>query len=353
MEVFMCEDDEIMLAYVAGLIDGDGSIFLSKTQGKKTHSPTYKPYISLHNSNKGIIDFLHSNFPGRYHERKSYVDKKGCQKLVSHLWRLEGRVLCLNFINKVGKYLTIKKDRAFFLKEFIEEQPENPGTAGVSKELSYQREKSFLAMKEFNARKSSTDKFTNNRCLELSDDPKVWSYIAGLMDTDGSFSIGKVKPSIKRQLKNPTYSSYVVLTLTDVKAINFMKENVPYGNISVTKAKTATAGYCYRWELRSGDHICDFINRIEKYMRVKKEQALVLKEFCENKTPVKHCRMGFPNEELEFRELCHQKIKQLNKYGVYKPSLIDLEDQKLVDRAEDESCRERLNEMGLKEYAKV
>jgi UDP-N-acetylglucosamine pyrophosphorylase len=30
-------------------------------------------------------------------------------------------------------------------------------------------------------------------------------------------------------------------------------------------------------------------------------------------------------KELEFREHCYEYIKQLNKYGVYKPTLIDLE----------------------------
>jgi hypothetical protein len=58
---------------------------------------------------------------------------------------------------------------------------------------------------------------------------------------------------------------------------------------------------------------------------VKKEQASVLINYCCNRVNTSYNRAGIPSEELKFREECHQKIKQINKYGVYKPNLIDLE----------------------------
>jgi len=54
-----------------------------------------------------------------------------------------------------------------------------------------------------------------------------------------------------------------------------------------------------------------------------------------------------------FREQCYQEICNLNKYGVYKPSLIDLEAQKMGDRAEGKCRGERLSEKASKEDAIV
>ena len=50
-------------------------------------------------------------------------------------------------------------------------------------------------------------------------------------------------------------------------------------------------------------------------------------------------------DQKMLRDNFYNKMKNLNKYGVYKPSLIDLEAQEQGNKAEGESHRERLNEM--------
>jgi hypothetical protein len=83
-----------------------------------------------------------------------------------------------------------------------------------------------------------------------------------------------------------------------------------------------------------------------------KENAQVLLNFCQNFSPVKHRQASVPKEELDIRENFYQELIHLNKYGIYKSSLIDLEAPR-GDRAEDESHGERLSEKTSKEDAIV
>jgi hypothetical protein len=47
-----------------------------------------------------------------------------------------------------------------------------------------------------------------------------------------------------------------------------------------------------------------------------------------------HRQASIPLKQLEFREKMYQELCHINKYGVYKPSLIDLEAHVVGDRAE-------------------
>ena len=51
-----------------------------------------------------------------------------------------------------------------------------------------------------------------------------------------------------------------------------------------------------------------------------------------NSKNTKYCKIGISADELAFREDCYQRMIQLNKYGVFKPSLIGLETQNWVTR---------------------
>jgi hypothetical protein len=94
-------------------------------------------------------------------------------------------------------------------------------------------------------------------------------------------------------------------------------------SFSYHSSKTSS-GFHFQFGIYGKKDCAEFIKRILPYLVGKKENAKTLLDFCENSKDSKYCKAGIPEEELAFREECYQKLIALNKYGVYKPSLMDL-----------------------------
>ena len=60
---------EIDLAYIAGIIDGEGSIMLMKTHSTDKFK---SPKVSVTSTSFELIDFLQSKFPGTISNQKVY-----------------------------------------------------------------------------------------------------------------------------------------------------------------------------------------------------------------------------------------------------------------------------------------
>lgn len=306
------------LAYMAGVMDGDGSFSLIKRSSIKGQSPLYYPVIQLANNFKGLIDFFRDKFGGSYAIKKAKISIEGIHRKDSHQWKLEKLGPCAPFLDKIIPFLVIKQERAKFLKDYIERNPFKRGSNRLTIEVLAQREKDYWRMRQFN------EEGTMNKVLSRkSINPNFWPYMAGLMDTDGSFSIRKEMK--KTHMIVPCYSVIISLSMIDPRGFNYIKHNFSGGKIKIVKAKTCREGICYRFVISSTDQAIEFINKCLPYLRVKTEAAKVLLNFCENKGFVSYRREGTPQEFLDFREQCYQDLCSLNKYGVYKPSVIDLE----------------------------
>lgn len=317
-------NEQEFLAYIAGVMDGDGSFsIMRKKPEKEGRSPLFYPIIQLANASEDLVRLVYQKFGGSFFTRKERLTEEGAFRKASHQWKIEKSPICLPFLEAVIPYLKIKKERAEFLRDFIIANPFKRGSSKLSQDIIVNRESDYIKMRQFNDKRSITDKFTTKKCVNNSKDRLFWAYGAGMIDTDGSMSIGKDHSD--KHMINPKYSAYISLTMTDIKAINFLKENCIHGYVSVIKSKAAIKGFCYRWSMHSKDEIQSFLENCIEFLVVKKEQASVLINYCSNRVNTSYNRAGIPSEELKFREECHQKIKQLNKYGVYKPNLIDLE----------------------------
>ena len=261
-------DEEIMnLSYMAGVMDGDGSFSLIKRASIKGRSPLYYPVIQLANNFKGLIEFFRDKFGGSYAIKKAKISHEGVKRKDSHQWKLE---------------------------------------------------KDYWKMREFN------EEGTMNKILPKKTlNPNFWPYMAGLMDTDGSFSIRK--EISKNKMTSTFYSPIISLSMIDPRGFNHIQHNFSGGKIKVVKAKTCREGICYRFVISSADQAIEFIKKCLPFLRVKPEAAKVLLDFCENKGFVSYRREGTPEEFLKFREQCYQDLCSLNKYGVYKSPVIDLE----------------------------
>lgn len=332
------------LAYIGGLMDGDGSFTVARRTNNKGINLLYYPLIQFGSLNRESVNLMKEIFGGTLHLQKSHSKTDGSLRRDFYRWRLEKSPNCLPFLETMIPYLEIKKERAEFLKDFIIKNPFKRGSIPLSPEVLATRENDYFKMQKFN------DERTFKRTLVkqtkyVTEDFHFWAYFAGLLDSDGSFSIKKEKTN--------AYSPQILLTQTDIRGINKIRRNICLGTVFLVKAKSTQLKSCYRYGVYSREEMEILLPRVISFLRVKKTQAEVLLEFCQNFTPVLNRRNGIPQEELNLRESYYQNIMQLNKYGVYKPSLIDLEAREAGDRAEGASHGERLSEMDSKEYAIV
>lgn len=311
-------DKELQLAYLAGALDGDGSFSLLKKVESRDRSPLYYPMIQLANSSKDLIDHLVENFGGFQGLRDDYIAKDGFLRKKSYYWKVEKATKCLPLLEDVIPFLVVKKERAAFLRDYILDNPFIRGSNRLDENILYRREKAYLKMRSFNDFPSVKEYVFSLSKRHDNEEDVFWAYVAGLMDTDGSFSL-------KREKRNDyfRYGPIISLSMTDCRAIYHIHNNFIGANICAVKAKTATNGFCYRWCISSKNIAIKFLKKVIPFLFIKKNIASELLDFCNNSKSSMGCK-GLPIDEMEYRQRCYESIVNLNKYGVVKPSLMDL-----------------------------
>ena len=306
-------EEEVLMSYMAGIMDGDGSFSLQKLKNV-SRSALYFPVLQLGMQSEHILKMFMENFGGSYYLRN---DPK--YKFPFYTWRLRSIKNAAPVLEKLIKYLILKKERAQFLLDFCKNFTFIRGYP-LTNEVILEREKAYLKMGAFNDCREFKGIQSTHRPVENNETPNFWAYVAGIIESDGSFSIKKQKYQYGQR-----YTPIISIDMVDPKAIEYISTNCNFGNVQANKVKACANGICFRLAIGKKMEVIQFIENILPYLKVKHEQAKTLLEFCQNWKNTKCCKHGVPPEEMAFREECHQKIKQLNKYGVYKSSLVDLE----------------------------
>jgi hypothetical protein len=285
-------EEKEMMAYVAGLIDGDGHIGIRVgARGKLC------PLIQLHNSVKQMPYYLNKVFGGTLAYDKPI--REGNR--VIWKWMLQGEAGCRSFIKQVSQYLVLKKDSAMELLEFIE--------TPISSKDYYQ------SCKDINLnRKIETCDFSGI-VRKNTDDPFFWAYVAGIMDTDGSFSIERSvrKPADGNRQKNDLikYRPKILLSMVSDRSIKYILSNCECGGLSEVKATTALRGSAFRLSISARGQAIEFLKKCIPFLQTKAVQAINILNFCRNYNPTNGLAK-VPEEEKEYRENCYKKIVMLN-----------------------------------------
>jgi hypothetical protein len=290
--------EELEMAYAAGILDGDGSfsLLLHRSTTKTTWRSFYHPCIQLSNAFKGMSEFLHEKFGGSLRVKKPQLE----HHKILYVWSLRSRDGCTKMIEKVMPYLKLKMGQANLMLDFFE----------VDHFDQHEGEKFNLKMKNLNRDVLFDPLGFNKQTMVNSDDPIFWSYFAGIMDTEGSFTLKKEKPhsgSISIR-----YNPVIQLTMVPVACLNYIRENYSFGSFCVPKAKCTGKGYAYKMNLCGKEKCTNFIKKILPYLRYKNAQALLILKFFDEFTAVKHKRAGIPKEIIEIREDLYQQMKKLN-----------------------------------------
>jgi hypothetical protein len=118
--------DVATLAYVAGLFDGEGSIVIGCNKpdavwGRKV--PSYWLQVSITNTDRPLIDWLHATFGGHISDYSHSVSRKNRRPCWA--WRTIGGQ-ARGFLQNISPYLRIKKDQALLAIEF-QDHLDTPG----------------------------------------------------------------------------------------------------------------------------------------------------------------------------------------------------------------------------------
>lgn len=154
-----------------------------------------------------------------------------------------------------------------------------------------------------------------------------WAYIAGIMDADGCFMIFKHKRKTKngtstRALAFPktvegwsiSYLPGVKIAMIEPEAINLILE-LGFGNMHIDGARKSRPNSkpIYHWYMRKKEKLIPFLEGIIPYLRVKKDRAKHILDFCNYLCNFSNpCYRGLSKKELDYREEAYLKIRSLN-----------------------------------------
>lgn len=109
---------EGLIGYFAGLLDGEGSVFISKVKGKSRKHYEYRAVVSIANTIRGPLDSLVNYYGGSvFPLRKENKGPQGKVGRTLFAWVVSCQKAKI-FINAVAPYLIIKRQRALAVASF-------------------------------------------------------------------------------------------------------------------------------------------------------------------------------------------------------------------------------------------
>jgi hypothetical protein len=106
----MIDEPSTVLAYVAGLFDGEGSIVIGVSKPKKDRkNPSYWLQVGITNTDKELIDWLHARFGGHISDNSHCPSRK--RQRPCWAWRIIGNQ-AREFLTEIIPYLRTKKQQA-------------------------------------------------------------------------------------------------------------------------------------------------------------------------------------------------------------------------------------------------
>lgn len=147
----------VLMAYLAGLIDGEGSFVIQKTSVEKiakssrSKTPKYLAYFCIGMVDREPLDLIRETIgAGKVYEERVPNRRS--------IWRIRfaGRLVLIPFIKALLPYLIVKKKQAETVLDFCENwitpgRKERGYRDEVSSEELQRREEAYLKMRKLNA----------------------------------------------------------------------------------------------------------------------------------------------------------------------------------------------------------
>lgn len=146
--------EEVKLAYIAGILDGEGSIMIQKQASKSFMAqraksgcfhPHYAPAVRIGMLDKEPLDLIvETTLIGYVYQEKLYHRKRPMYR-----WMARSKNDISKFLTLVLPYLLVKKKQAELCLKFVNEWVSCNG-AKIMPEIQSQREEAWMKMRKLN-----------------------------------------------------------------------------------------------------------------------------------------------------------------------------------------------------------
>ena len=152
--------DPLKLAYLAGIVDGEGSICIYRVRPAKYNryqNPSFRGVLNVSNTKKELFDWIESNFGNLNHSKKhrrSIFKKNSTHERWIYEWVVQGHRL-LDLCTQLFPYLVLKKRQAELMIEFrrtFELQKAYGAQTPLNPEIMALREDIRIEMSHLNAK---------------------------------------------------------------------------------------------------------------------------------------------------------------------------------------------------------
>ena len=141
---------------------------------------------------------------------------------------------------------------------------------------------------------------------------KIWtseklSYLAGIIDGEGSISIEIQSQSVRHNRKCDYYSLRLLVINTNLPLLNWIQSN--FGGTIRPRKIIVNRRQCYTWNLFS-HNAAEVLKSCEPYMIVKKAHVEVFSNFS---STMSKANSRLSDELLSYRRDLYLKLKHINK----------------------------------------
>lgn len=116
--------DPLKLAYLAGIVDGEGSLCIYRVNPasyNRYQTPNFRSVLNISNTRKELVEWLDENFSnlnsGHKKHRRSIFKKNSTHERWIYEWVIQGHRL-LDICEQLLPYLVLKKKQAELIIEF-------------------------------------------------------------------------------------------------------------------------------------------------------------------------------------------------------------------------------------------
>jgi len=268
-------------AYLAGLVDGDGSFCIRSVDGTG-----YQFTMYVYNSHRPLMKWLVRVFGSTWRKLPTEGNRK--QK---YCWYTSNKDIVRNLV----PYLILKQKQANLSHQFLtmafERNPQG-------------REDLMLSLQTANQEFVPVSKKAVEEAAQSVEPTKLdWAYLAGLFDAEGTFAIQK-----RKKLGNGSYTSYAKISNTDNTIFPWIMSRFG-GTLAINKREDRNEG---AWSLSEARGLKARKQREIKllamlpYLIVKRERAILLLEWIRNN------HLYTKQQKLD----CFEKMTKLNFRGI-------------------------------------
>jgi len=292
-------------AYIAGIIDGEGTIGIAK--GKDTKAKrgiSYRLFVSVANTDHKLLDWLQqTDGAGTI----VFNDRSSFNKKWSPIWKWTiSSCASAQLLNRILPWLVMKKPQAELALEFYSRLDVRSGNGCLG-----------LTENQYEYRTAAYEKM---RSLKTQQSPlpiqegiltqEKYAYLAGIVDGEGCISI--VRRKTYRGNRRPVYNSMLMIANTQRCLIDWLQRATGFdGSVYVQKTRKAQHRPCWNWTIRM-KRCGAMLQNILPYLVIKADQAKLALEF-NSRARRSPGSIGLNEGERAYQRWAYETMKSMKK----------------------------------------